>query len=140
MSVLWQVFEEGLRRNGRIVADGVTLPDVKHYGQSQVHGVGDAVDGCKTLLRQPGGLVGMMGKECGSSDMACPPRPVLDDKHPCKLGEVSDRSDVPESLRGGHQVERQTYWPYCCMCHVYGQPCLQTQLSLVSILPLKSPQ
>jgi chitin synthase len=60
--VLRQVFEEGVRRNCRIAADGVALPDVKHYGQSRVRGVGDVVDGCETLSRQPGGLVGVMGK------------------------------------------------------------------------------
>jgi hypothetical protein len=60
--MLRQVFEEGVRRNCRIVGDGVALPDVKHYGQSRVRGVGDMVDGCETLSRQSGGLVRVMGK------------------------------------------------------------------------------
>jgi hypothetical protein len=60
--MLQQVFEEGVRRNCRIMGDGVALPDVKHYGQSRVRGVGDMVGGCETLSRQPGGLVRVMGK------------------------------------------------------------------------------
>jgi hypothetical protein len=56
--MLRQVFEEGVRRNCRIAGDGVALPDVKHYSQSRVRGARDVVDGLKTLLRRPGGLIG----------------------------------------------------------------------------------
>jgi hypothetical protein len=122
--VLRQVFEEGV---GWIAADGAA--DIRHYGQSQVRGVGDMVDGCEVLSRRPDGLVGTVGKAAWDLDMATPSRPALDDELTCEL----DNASGPERWSPGRKMDMPA------VRRAYGQPCLQTQLRPVSTLPSKLP-
>jgi hypothetical protein len=98
--VLQQEFEEGV---GWIAAGGAA--DIRHYGHSQVRGVGDMVDGCEVLSRRPGGLVGMVGKAAWDLNMASAPGPRLMTNSPASW-------ITRPALRGGRQVERRTCRPY----------------------------